>query len=310
MDVSLYCWTRDVLVSIEVNNRIVHKHHSFLSWNLKNWVHMLRFSADDKISNRIIIKHDFACDDSSTSIGSRKKCLRNDSCKSESKLHTDLILLIWRERLDDTINRLDSIIGMECRKDEMSCLGKCDSCLDSGKVSHFSDDNDIRILTENWADSIRESIKLFSKLSLMNKRFFILIDKFYWIFKSHNMSLGITIDVLDHSRHSRRFSTSCWTSDKNNSFFCKCKIENMIGKIDRLRLWDKWGNHTKSDCRSANDTRNIYTKTCRKSLKRYIDSSISERVLPTKCVVIVSISASVSFPKACTGVISPTLFLI
>lgn len=276
MNISLYCRTRDLFVFIEINNRIIHKYHSFLSWYLKNWIHMLRFSANDKIPNRIIIEHDFACDDSSTSIGSRKKCLRNDSCKRESKLHTDLILFIWWERLDYAINRLDGVISMKCREDEMSCLGKCYSRLNSSKISHFSDNNHIRILTEDRADSIRKCIKLFSKFPLMNKWFFILIDKFYWVLKGHNMSLGIAIDVFYHGGHSRRLSTSCRTSDKNNSFFCERKIEKMIGKIDRFRFRDKWGNHTKSDCRSANDTRYIYTKTCRKSFERYINSSISK----------------------------------
>ncbi len=156
----------------------------------------------------------------------------------------------------------------------MSRLSKCDRCLDRCEVSHFSDDNDIRIFTKNRSDTIRKCVKLLSKLTLMNQGFFILIDKFDWIFEGDNMALGITVDMFYHCCHRRRLTTSRRTSNEYDSFFCKCKIEKMFRKTDRLRFRNRRWDHTESDRSSTNHTRNIYAKSGSNSLKRNINRTI------------------------------------
>ena len=163
--------------------------------------------------------------------------------------------------MDDTIDRLDGIIGMKRREYEMSRFRKGDSGTDRIKISHFSDDDHIWIFTQDRAYPIREATELFSELSLMDERFFVLVDEFDRIFESDDMFLGITIDILEHSCHGRRFSTSGRTRDENDSFFRHRQIEKVLRKTDRLRLRDDGWDHSHSDRgASIDDSRDIHTE--------------------------------------------------
>ena len=56
---------RDVLATIEVDDCIIHEHHTFLFRDFENRIHVMRLTTDDEISDRVIVEHDFSSNDSS-----------------------------------------------------------------------------------------------------------------------------------------------------------------------------------------------------------------------------------------------------
>ena len=66
----------------------------------------------------------------------------------------------------------------------------------------------------------------------MDEGFFILIDKLDWIFQCDDMFLSIAIYMLEHGGHSRRLTTSRWSCDEDDSFFCDGEIEEVLRKSD------------------------------------------------------------------------------
>lgn len=245
---------------VEANECIIHEKHSFLARSLENTIHVLRISSYDQISDRIIVEHDLSCYNSSWSIFFWEKNLRHNCFHRESELHSDLILLVRRKRLKYSIDRLNRIIGMERREYKVSSFCKCDCGFHGLKVTHFSDDDHIRIFTKNRLDSMTKALKMFSEFSLMNKRKLILVDELYRIFEGDDMSTHGAIDIIQHSRHGCRFTTSCWSSDEDDSFFSIGDFEEIFRKHDRLSAWNHRWNWSKWDTSSTNDVRDIDTK--------------------------------------------------
>ena len=92
---------------------------------------------------------------------------------------------------------------MERREYEVSGLRECDGSLDGLEVAHFTDDDDIRILTEDRLDTIWETIELLPELALMHERTLVLVHEFYRIFEHDDMSLVVRIDIVEHGSHRR-----------------------------------------------------------------------------------------------------------
>ncbi len=249
-DTVFYRIKRDSSLTEEPYECIIHEDHTILFRCLENRIHLLGRSSDDEVAYGVCIDHDLTCYDSSSLILAWEKDLRHDDLHSESELHTYLILLICRKRLDDAFNCLNCIIGMECREYEVSSLSECDGSFDSLEVAHLTDDDDIWVFAEDRSDSVRKCIKLFSEFSLVDEGFFVLVNELYRIFEGDNMSLGIGVDIVEHSRHSCGLTTSCWSCDENDSLILGGVLEESFWKEDILRFWYLVRNCTEGKCHS------------------------------------------------------------
>ncbi len=143
----------------------------------------------------------------------------------------------------------------------MTSFSKSYSCFHSLEIAHFSDDDHIWIFTKNRLDSMPKAFEVFSEFSLMYEGKLILIDELYRIFEGDDMPTHGAVDIVEHRRHSRRFTTSGWSCNQNNSLFSIRYFEKIFWEHDRFSGWYDRRNRTKGNTRSTNDMRYIDTKT-------------------------------------------------
>lgn len=126
---------------------------------------------------------------------------------------------------------------MQRRKYEVSRLSQSDSCFDRREVAHLTDDNHIRIFAQDRSYPTLKAVKVFSELSLMKERGFVRKYKLDRIFEGDDMSLHVRIDIVEHGCHGGGFTTSCWSCEEDDAFFCMRHLEEVLWDHDFLFFW-------------------------------------------------------------------------
>ena len=81
------------------------------------------------------------------SVGPRQR-LTDHPLEGLRQLRTNLLLLVRREHVDDAVDGLRSILGVQRGVDEVAGLGSRQRNADRLKVAHFTDQDDVRVLTQ------------------------------------------------------------------------------------------------------------------------------------------------------------------
>lgn len=92
-------------LAVEVRNAAVHGLHSV--GGLQNRVNLVDLLVADKRTHRVVHRHYLKGRDKS-SVHRRKQLLAHHGIQHHGKLHADLVLLIYREYVDNTVNCIRS----------------------------------------------------------------------------------------------------------------------------------------------------------------------------------------------------------
>ena len=154
---------------------------------------------------------------------------RNDSAQDQRKLTADLFVLIGREAVDDSIDGLRRVVGVQRRKDQMAgfrCREHRGHRLD---IAHLADHDHVGILAHGVAQRLAKARRVGSDLALGNRRGLVDEQKLDRIFNGHDVQRLFLGDLGDHCRERRRFSRSGRTGDDHEA------VGNLRQIVDRLR---------------------------------------------------------------------------
>lgn len=245
---------------MKIDESMLHQDLTILSSCLHHRVEMTDISIHDDILTRISIDEYFSCDDMSRFIFAWKDDLSDDAGEDECELDTHLRLHRRRKGIDETIESLDHVIGMEGRYDEVSCLCECEYRRDRLLIAHLSDDEDIWIFTHSISHRLIERCDMFSDLLLMDEAFFISNDVFDRIFDDDDMFVRVFIEIVDHSHQSRRLSASRTSCDKDQSTIFLEELQDVGLEPDTFSCRDFFFDRSESDTESFIILRDIRTE--------------------------------------------------
>ena len=77
--------------------------------------------------------------------------LGDDRPERGRELDPDLLLPEGREHVDDSVDRLSGVVGVQGREDEVAGLGQRQGELDGLEVAHLADQEDVGVLAEGGA---------------------------------------------------------------------------------------------------------------------------------------------------------------
>jgi len=110
----------------------------------------------DVVSDGVVGNHQLHRRDASFPILLRDQILRNDGVKGKSHLPVNLRLLRRREEVDDSVNGLRSVPGVNGREDEMAGLCRAECGGGCFVVAHLADENHVGVLAERGAQGVGE----------------------------------------------------------------------------------------------------------------------------------------------------------
>ena len=82
----------------------------------------MRLALADQVADRGGRDEDLAGGDAAGAVGGRQQLLGDDALQRDRELHADLLLLLGREDVDDAVDRLRRVLGVERREDEVAGL--------------------------------------------------------------------------------------------------------------------------------------------------------------------------------------------
>ena len=131
---------------------------------LRSW---LRLAFTDQVAHRERgDEHLERCD--STAADAGQEPLRDDAGQRAGELHADLRLPLTREHVDDAIERLAGVVGVQRREHEVAGLRDGERGLDGLGVAHLADEDDVRVLAERRAQRPLERVAVDADLALVD----------------------------------------------------------------------------------------------------------------------------------------------
>ena len=90
----------------------------------------------------------------------------------------------------------------------MAGLGGEQAGLDRLEVAHFTDQDDVRVLTQRAAQRLREGARVDRDLALVDDRLVVAVQELDRILDRHHMGGSRTVDVVDHRRQRRALAAA------------------------------------------------------------------------------------------------------
>ena len=123
--------------------------------------------------------------------------LGDDTFQYIGQLYTDLLLLIGREHIHNTVNGGRCAVGVQCGEYQMTGFCRRDGCGNGLQVSHLTYQDHIRVLTESCPKGAGITDGIAAQLSLVDHGFVVSVEILNGIFQCDNMLFVILIDQVD-----------------------------------------------------------------------------------------------------------------
>src|SRR3954468_15781523 len=133
------------------HDRVVQRLVALLFANLNHAGDLVRLALANEVRDRHVDDQDFKGGHPTGLVDALEKILRNYALERFGQSGSNLVLLVGRENVNDTIDRLGGAGSVECSKNKVTGGGGGQGQLDRFEVAHFTDQKDIRIFAQGAA---------------------------------------------------------------------------------------------------------------------------------------------------------------
>src|SRR5664279_2852023 len=152
----------------ELGKVLVHRVHAVPGASLKRRVDLVRLTLADQVPDRGGGDEHFGGDGATTTVGGLAQCLADDALQRAGELHPDLLLLVGREHVDDAVDRLGGVLGVQGGEDEVAGLGGGERYRDGLQVPHLTDEDDVGVLPQHVLEGVPEGVRVLADLALVD----------------------------------------------------------------------------------------------------------------------------------------------
>ena len=101
------------------------------------------FAFAHEVRDRHVDDQNFQSGDASRFVDAFEKVLRDDAFERFGQGGANLVLLIGRENVDDTIDRFGGARSVQCSENKVTGGGRGQGELDRFEIAHFTDEQDV-----------------------------------------------------------------------------------------------------------------------------------------------------------------------
>ena len=110
----------------------------------------------------------------------------------------------------------------------MAGLRGVDGGLDGFQIAHFAEEDDIRILADDMAESCLEVVCVGADFTLVDDRLDVFMDEFNWIFDGDDVFVEMRVDVVEHGGERRRFTRARGACNENEAALLLRHVEDDV----------------------------------------------------------------------------------
>ena len=123
------------------------------------------------------------------------------------------------EDFHDPIDRFGRIFGVQCSEDQVPCGCGFDRQGNRFEITHFSNEDNVRVFTQGTTQRRGERHRMQSHLSMIHDAPLTLVHELDGIFDRENVIFSILVGIVDHGSQGRGLTAAGWTSNQDQPFF-------------------------------------------------------------------------------------------
>ncbi len=139
-------------------------------------------------------------------VGVEQQLLGDDTFEGPGKHGAHLILLVGGEHVDDPVDGLGRILGVQRPKYQVPGLRGRKGHGDGLEVTHLADEDHVRVLTQNTAKSFGERHRVLTDLALVDDRPLVGVEELDGILHRDDVQWLGAVDDVDQRRQGRGLS--------------------------------------------------------------------------------------------------------
>ena len=136
-------------------------------------------------------------------VGGRQQLLGHDALERDRELHADLPLLLGREHVDDAVDRLRRVLGVQGGEHEVAGLSRGQRGADRLEVSHFADEDHVGVLAQGGLERRGEAGGVGAELALVDRAALVGVHELDRVLDRDDVLVAGLVDLVDHRRERR-----------------------------------------------------------------------------------------------------------
>ncbi len=127
-------------------------------------------------------------------------------CSAPASCVRTCVLLVRREDVDDTVDRLRGVLGVQRREDEVTGLGGGQRDRDRLEVAHLADEDDVRVLPQHVLEGLREGVRVLADLALVDEARLVPVQELDGVLDGHDVVAPGPVGQVDERGEGRRLA--------------------------------------------------------------------------------------------------------
>src|SRR4051794_9806938 len=175
----------DLAALDELGEVLVHGVHAVLRARLERAVDLVRLALADEVADRRCGDEALGRDSTALAVRGLRERLADDALQRAGELDPDLLLLVRREDVDDTVDRLRGVLRVQGGEDEVTGLGRGQRDGDRLEVTHFADQDDVGVLAQHVLQCVLERPGVLPHLALVDQARLVAVQELDRVLDGH-----------------------------------------------------------------------------------------------------------------------------
>ena len=168
----------------------------------------MRLAAPDEVADRGVAEHYLSDGHATVAGGTQYQLLGHDGLQGAGELDPDLVLLTAREHVDDAVDRLGGVLGVQGREHEVTGLGGGERRGDGLGVAHLTDEDNVRVLAQHVAERLGERLRVGTDFALVDDRPVVRVQELDRVLDGHDVKRLRQVDDVDQRGKRRGLARS------------------------------------------------------------------------------------------------------
>ncbi len=190
----------DLALAHERGQRGVHRLHPDGGARLQDRVDLVRLALPDQVADGRGRHEHLGRHDAAGAVGVRQQLLGHDPLQGHRQLHPHLTLLVGGEHVDDAVDRLGGVLGVQGGEHEVAGLGSGQGGGDRLQVAHLADEDHVGVLAQSGLQRVAEALGVGAELALVDEALLVPVEELDRVLDRHDVLLAGGVDLVDHRR--------------------------------------------------------------------------------------------------------------
>ena len=216
----------------EVSEGVVHGDHAEVFTGLHDAIEHEGFAFANAVGDGGVVDEDFEGHGAAVAVGAGDELLGDDAAEGFGDHDADLLALIDGEDVEDTVQGARGVAGMEGAENQVTSFGSGDGEGDGFEVAHFTDHDDVGVLTERATKSGGEGFGVGVDFALVDVAAFGFEDEFDGVFEGDDVVLALFIDFVDEGGEGGGLAATDGAGDEDEAVVVADEGADSVGEAE------------------------------------------------------------------------------